>query len=119
MQSAEDWKVRTGGFECAPSADKRHPSSPQEWDVAESNIIRFHLAGTSESKARPMYVAELAHEFGEGSCEWMEREAYGVVSRQKCDGAKDDVGPEDAARLAIHRRTPPRMPNVVEEQQAA
>lgn len=66
-----------------------------------------------------MRVAELAPQAREGPCERMEREAHRVVSRPKLDGAKDDIGPEDRARPAVHRCTPPGMPDVVEKQQAA
>lgn len=48
----------------------------------------------------------------------MKREAHRVVPWAKCDARKDEVGPEDVARFAIHHCTPPRMPNLIEEQQA-
>ena len=66
-----------------------------------------------------MYEASEAFQVGDGASERLEPEVHRVMPRRQRDGAENDIGAEDLDRLSVERGVPPRMPDVVEQQQPA
>jgi hypothetical protein len=56
---------------------------------------------------------------GECSRKRMEREVDHVLSCRNHNGAEDHIGFEDFGRSSVDRRAPPRMPDIIEYQNAA